>query len=204
MPRMSDSERASSARSLPVVAVEQCVPSRVCLACEVCCRFPEEDSFLRPYFSREEMTRAVKHGLTASCFPSEKGGQIQVVPHPTDDGYLCPAFDPETFHCKIYEHRPLDCRIYPFTIMWNEDRTSVLLGWDKKCPFLVNEATGLDPVETLLPEYIRMASDLKTLLESDQVVHLLAQDSGVITRYQDDVVIVSVLPRLTAKLGETL
>src|SRR5437868_9945275 len=35
----------------PPSALPQLVPSRTCLQCDVCCRFPDPDSSLRPYFT---------------------------------------------------------------------------------------------------------------------------------------------------------
>ena len=200
MPGMSDVPKRQRSGSVPVIMVPQCVPSRVCLACKVCCRFPEQDSFLRPYFTDEEIERAIKEGMEVSSFPDLKGSQIRVVPNPSGDGYLCPAFDPETFHCRIYEHRPLDCKIYPFTLMWNGNHTAVTLGWDRKCPFMVNDATQRDDADTLLPEMTQNASDIQELLESDQVVDLVLKNPQLITRFQDDVVILGILSNLTTRL----
>ncbi len=47
-------EMSNQARLLPMVP--QLVPSKTCLTCEVCCRFPEADIFLRPYFTAEEIS----------------------------------------------------------------------------------------------------------------------------------------------------
>ena len=96
----------------------QLVPSRVCLQCDVCCRFPEAGSFLRPYFTAEEIQRAVARGINPAHFPDPNGSQVSVVPNPSGEGYLCPAFDPATSHCRIYDDRPLDCQIYPLAVMW--------------------------------------------------------------------------------------
>ncbi|HEY5627110.1 MAG TPA: hypothetical protein VIR79_04150, partial [Nitrospira sp.] len=41
----------------------QLVPSSTCLRCEVCCRFPDPDSPLRPYFTEQEVSRAVAGGV---------------------------------------------------------------------------------------------------------------------------------------------
>lgn len=114
----------------------QIVPSTSCLQCEVCCRFPEKDSFLRPFFTGDEIWAAVAAGLAPELFPSTEGAQIHLVPNPAGEGYVCPAFDSETSHCRIYEVRPLDCRLYPFALMWDAERTHVLLGWDTKCPYM--------------------------------------------------------------------
>ena len=43
----------------PPIALPQLVPSRTCLQCDVCCRFPDPDSALRPYFAESEIARAL-------------------------------------------------------------------------------------------------------------------------------------------------
>ena len=48
---------------IPPIALPQLVPSRICLQCDVCCRFPDPDSVLRPYFSENEITRALAGGV---------------------------------------------------------------------------------------------------------------------------------------------
>src|SRR5262245_4888687 len=97
----------------------QIVPSSVCFRCDVCCRFPEADSVLRPYFTEEEIDVAVTRGLSPDRFTDSSGSQIRVIEHPDGQGYLCPAFDPATSHCRIYDVRPLDCQLYPLALMWN-------------------------------------------------------------------------------------
>src|ERR1700686_4917190 len=87
----------------PPVALPQLVPSRICLQCDVCCRFPDPDSALRPYFSEHEITRALTGSVEETAFPNRRGSQVILVPDPHGDGYLCPAFDTATLTCRIYE-----------------------------------------------------------------------------------------------------
>lgn len=176
----------------------QVVPSRVCLSCDVCCRFPEEDSFLRPYFTAEEIRRAVAAGLDPARFPDPAGSQVRLVPNPAGEGYCCPAFDPATSHCRIYEGRPLDCQIYPLALMWRAAGREIVLGWDSKCPFL---AEGEGPGARGNGEAVRgYAERIVGLIESDRTLDLLAGNPGLIGRFQDDVVVLRPLPRLTARL----
>ncbi|MBX3235746.1 MAG: DUF2156 domain-containing protein [Nitrospiraceae bacterium] len=169
----------------------QIVPSRVCLQCDVCCRFPERDSFLRPYFSAEERSQAIAAGLSADVLPHQGGGQVELVPHPHGEGYLCPAFDPTTAHCRIYESRPLDCRLYPFALMWDAAGKRVLLGWDAKCPYLLDSPPpGLD----------QAAEQLTRWLEEDTQVDLLARNPRLVGRFQDDIVGMRKLDRVTERL----
>lgn len=211
---------------IQIAPLPQFVPSRACFSCDVCCRFPEEDSFLRPYFTAEEIQRAVSRGLDPMRFPEPTGCQISLVPSPSGEGYICPAFDPSTSHCRIYDVRPLDCQIYPLALMWSVDRSEVLLGWDTKCPFLRESADegqgvrgeGLESGEAreakaslghqpsaisqqLPPPGIRAYADqIAALIERDETIETFAQNPRLVGPFQDDVVILRSLSRLSERL----
>jgi Fe-S-cluster containining protein len=169
----------------------QVVPNAECLTCEVCCRFPEADSFLRPYFTGDEIAKAVRSGLDRSAFPDASGSQITLVPNPDGDGYLCPAFDPATHYCRIYADRPLDCRLYPLALMWDAAHEHVLLGWDRKCPYLG---------ETPPPAVAEQAEAAAAWLETDAVLGTIAAHPRLIGRFQEDVTVLRPLPELTARV----
>lgn len=173
-------------KSLP-----QLVPNAACFRCDVCCRFPEADSFLRPYFAGQEIAAAVAHGLPRESFPDESGSQIDLRHNPSGEGYVCPAFDSTTGRCGIYEVRPLDCRLYPLALMWDAACTGVVLGWDTKCPFLRDTAS-----DTIAAHAERVAGELA----AEDIVEMLVANPRLIGRFQDDVVIVRSLPQLTARL----
>ena len=172
----------------------QFVPSRVCLSCEVCCRFPEPDSFLRPYFTADEIRQAIARGIDPAHFPDPDGCQVTVVPNPTGEGYLCPAFDPATSHCRIYEARPLDCQMYPLAVMWTADRSAVVLGWDTKCPFMR---------EAVPSEILAHAKTIIATLEREDMLDMMASNPRLVGRFQEDVVVLNPLPRLTARIKGT-
>jgi len=116
---------------------------------------------------------------------------VDVVPNPSGEGYLCPAFDPGTGQCRIYEARPLDCRLYPFALMWDAAGERVLLGWDAKCPFLLDSPP---------PGLGQAAEDLARWIEDDARVALLARNPRLVGRFQDDIVELCRLPRVTERL----
>lgn len=185
--RIVDSEPSVSASK----AVPQLVPSSACFRCEVCCRFPALDSFLRPYFTEREIAAAIAHGVAPDSFPDASGSQIIPVRNPSGEGYICPAFDPATGRCGIYEARPLDCRLYPFALMWDADQKTVLLGWDTKCPFMR---------ETVPSAIAAHAERMADLLTTDAMIETIAAHPRLIGRFQHDVVILRPLPRLTVRL----
>jgi uncharacterized protein len=181
----------------------QLVPSRVCLQCDVCCRFPEAGSFLRPYFTAEEIRRAVAGGIDPAHFPDPNGSQVSVVPNPSGEGYLCPAFDPATSHCRIYEDRPLDCQIYPLALMWSPPAAAgkgrgaggegqeVVLGWDSKCPFMKES----------IPQDIKSyAERIAAILERDDMIETIVKNPCLVGRFQEDVVILHPLPKLSERV----
>ena len=198
--------------SLPMIPGPQPVPSATCLVCEVCCRFPEKDSLLRPYFTAEEIHAAVSAGVSATSFPDQQGSQISVVPHPDEEGFICPAFEPDTHHCRIYAVRPLDCQLYPFAIMWDQERRTVLFGWDHLCPFLLNpgedqERSPHDVVsripQTLPPHLAEQARAVADRLEQEPLFSTLAAHPNLITLFQPEVAVLHTLSRVTARLHST-
>jgi len=175
---------------MDIRVVEQIVPSRVCFTCDVCCRFPERDSPLRPYFTPEEIQAAIARGISPESFPDHTGSNVAVVPH--GEGYRCPAFQPETGQCGIFEDRPLDCRLYPVAVMWDRDHADVVMGWDSKCPFIRD---NLESTESRA--YVER---IAAFLESQETVQIFISNLQLIGSFQDDVIVLRRLDRLTRSL----
>jgi uncharacterized protein len=170
------------------IALPQLVPSRTCLQCDVCCRFPDPDSVLRPYFTEDEIFRALAGGIEATAFSNRHGSQVILNPEPRGEGYLCPAFDVATATCRIYEQRPFDCQLYPLALMWDKPHSQILLGWDTKCPFMREE----------IPHEIqRHAERVMVLLDQPGIRGHIIAHPRLIGRFQEDVIVLAPLPRLT-------
>lgn len=171
----------------------QLVPSSTCLRCEVCCRFPDPDSPLRPYFTEQEVSRAVAGGVEGRAFPDRAGRQILLVPDLEGEGFHCPAFDSNSATCRIYEQRPLDCQLYPLALMWNAAQDAVVLGWDAKCPFMGEQ----------VPKSIRIHADrVMEILQRPEMVRTIADHPRLVGRFQDDVVQLAPLVSITGALRE--
>ena len=172
----------------PPIALPQLVPSHTCLQCDVCCRFPDPDSALRPYFSENEIARALAGGVEVTAFPDRRGSQVILAPDPHGEGFLCPAFETATSTCRIYAQRPFDCQLYPLALMWDKPHDQVLLGWDTKCPFMREQ----------IPEEIRRHADrVMVLLDQPDIRDHVVSHPRLIGRFQEDVVVLALLPRLT-------
>lgn len=172
-------------------AFPQLVSQASCFRCDVCCRFPEADSFLRPYFTAHEIVEAGTHGLSLEYFPDPSGSQVNLVGNGDGEGYLCPAFDPASSRCGIYESRPLDCRLYPLALMWDAAHKEVVLGWDTKCPVMR---------ETIPARISAHAERVAALLNTEETIATIVANPRLIGRFQDDVVVMRALPKLTARV----
>jgi Fe-S-cluster containining protein len=177
----------------PSSALPQLVPSHTCLQCDVCCRFPDSDSPLRPYFTEQEIVQALASGVEETAFPNRRGSQVILVPAPSGEGYLCPAFDAVASTCRIYEQRPLDCQLYPLMLMWDESHAQIVLGWDTKCPFMREE----------IPEKIQRHADrVMALLDQPGMRDRIVAHPRLIGQFQADVVVLARLPHLTVALAD--
>lgn len=158
----------------------QIIPTEVCLSCDVCCRFLDKESPLAPIFTENETERLTSQGIDKTLFQRQKDGksrQIELIPY--EAYYICPFFDAKTHRCKIYASRPLDCRLYPFTIMFSEDRNSVVLGVDMLCPFS-EKRYEFDSFQQHMGQVI-------DYVESEDVRSHILENWSLIGEYQDTV-----------------
>jgi len=168
--------------------LKQIVPSQTCLACDVCCRFLDSKSPFAPIFTDEEYGKALSSGLLENQFSITSDGssrQIQLKSH--QDMFICPAFDPKTQHCTIYRDRPLDCQIYPFMLMWSADYQSVLLVVDRLCPYTENQIQD-SQFKTYIDEMVEFLESIKKNI---------AQNYSLVSHFQEDVIVVRQLQKLT-------
>ncbi len=158
----------------------QIIPSEICLSCDVCCRFLESDSPLAPIFTKDEKQSLLSQGKDATLFRDREDGiSSQILLRSYKDYYICPFFETETNKCSIYANRPLDCQLYPFALMYNEDRSGVVLGVDMLCPY--SEAYFESEV---FQQHLQSIIDY---IETDEVKEIIATHWSLIGTYQDTV-----------------
>ena len=139
--------------------MKQFIDPEFCLKCDVCCRFLDAETPLAPLIGGKEA------GLIA-C----------------GERFICPNFSISNNNCKDYDHRPTDCRIYPFVVMYDETYKDVLLSVDPKCPHAPEDG---------YKEALRyFNTELKDI------------DPSYISRFQDDVRIIGELAALKKKISE--
>ncbi|MFA6350662.1 MAG: hypothetical protein WCY12_07060, partial [Candidatus Omnitrophota bacterium] len=57
------------------------IPGKLCLSCDVCCRFIDKNAALRPFFFPHEITQKIKPYL-------DKSGRV--ILKPFQDTHICP------------------------------------------------------------------------------------------------------------------
>lgn len=175
------------------IEIPQPIPSEMCLACDLCCRFPERDSFLCPFFTEEEIPRAARLREDRVEFrpvPPSAGGQV--IPVPWGSGFRCPFFDPETQFCHIYRDRPLDCQLYPYALMLDPASSGVWLGIDTKCP-------ATDDSE-VMERLVTSAARIWEAAMSSGLIRRLERSPRLIGPHQPDVLPLFRLEELTGAL----
>lgn len=155
----------------------QLIPSEICLECPVCCRFPEKQAALSPFFFPDERSQAESLRVKGS-FRSKGASQAELVP--CGHGFACSFFNPEDHTCRTYSARPLDCSMYPAVVMRSQDREKVLLGADTKCPALARPS-----VEGKLRQYLNL---IQRYLEDTTPSSLIGKYPQFITEFQEEVV----------------
>lgn len=154
--------------------IKQYVPQEVCLKCQGCCRFKEENSIWSPCLLEEEIEGLIdKEGIPAISVDINK--RILLVPGPDTEGFVCPCLNIGDNKCRIYSLRPFECQLYPFLISLRNKK--VILTVDLNCPYIK---------ETLNTNSLKEYSEyLASVLNTPAFLHRLKNNPQLIQAYED-------------------
>ena len=158
----------------------QLVPSEICLECPVCCRFPEKQAALSPFFFPGERSQVELTQSKGSFREAAQGAASKAELVACGHGFACSFFNPEDHTCLVYEARPLDCSMYPAVVMHGSDHQKVFLGADTKCP-----ALSRSEVVAKLQNYLNL---IQRYLESTTLLSLIRKYPHFISEFQEEVV----------------
>ncbi len=156
-----------------MIPLRQFVPSDVCLACQGCCRFAEDNSVWLPCLLDEEIQDLLDKNIPPATITLDR----KIVPKPKHDGdgFVCAFLNEQDSSCKIYGMRPFECQLYPFLIALRGKK--VILTVDLNCPYIEKTVNT-----EAFKEYVRY---LEAFLNAPAQVELLGNNPHIVQAYQD-------------------
>jgi Fe-S-cluster containining protein len=106
----------------------------ICQNCRGCCKFKKDKTYFAPIFNKDEINLIKFKGYFIDSFKPHKNShdvfQIKLIENKKDYSYhVCPYLNENTHICKIYDLRPIDCKIWPLVIMKDCDAKKTLLAY---------------------------------------------------------------------------
>lgn len=154
--------------------LKQFVPQEVCLKCQGCCRFKEQDSVWSPCLLDEEILELVdKEGIPPASISSNK----RIVPVPCEgiEGFICAFLDAKENKCKMYTMRPFECQLYPFLLNLRDKK--IILTVDLNCPYIQEHINT--------KEFKEYAEYLTAFLNSPKQIKMLKDNPHLLQAYEE-------------------
>jgi len=155
-----------------MIELNKFIPQEVCLNCEICCRFSSLDSQWSPSIGRSELENIIKLNIIppALLISSNNKGPVRIALTAYKNYFVCPCFDVQNNKCKIYPHRPFECRLYPFLLL--KVNKKFYLAYDTKCIYTKNIS--------MLKEYIKY---LKIKFNEQKTLNFLKKNIELFSGY---------------------
>ena len=155
--------------------IPQFVPQQVCLSCDGCCRFKEQNSSWRPKVAKEEIDQ-IALGLADKIFSkkfTDAQGHIRAV----QNGGVCRCtfFNTQYNTCGIYSYRPFECQLYPFLLARKGEE--IFISVHLNCPF-IQENKGKDAFQ-------RFTGALRNYFGSDDTKNFLKRNPLLAADYSE-------------------
>ncbi len=155
----------------------QFVPSLVCLACDGCCRFSDDESPWRPKIAQEEIDAVKKEELPNKDLSHDFVDGNNSIKTATCDGQtICRFLLAEANTCDIYVFRPFECQLYPFVLTRKDNGISVAV--HLACPF-IQKNHGKE-------YYLQYVGYIKEFLNRQDVLNFIQQSSSLISDYKNE------------------
>ena len=153
--------------------MKQFLPQGVCLRCQGCCRFKEQNSAWLPCLMDEEIQELLDRKIPPALISMER--KIQPYSNPAGEGFICAFFDIKDNKCKIYDWRPFECQLYPFLINLRDRK--IILTVDLNCPYVKDNLQS--------KEFKEYADYLISFLNSPVQIKLLKDNPQLLKAYED-------------------
>ncbi|MCR4337343.1 MAG: phosphatidylglycerol lysyltransferase domain-containing protein [Candidatus Omnitrophica bacterium] len=150
--------------------LKQYVPSSVCLSCDGCCRFKEQNSRWRPRVGLQEKTQlSLAEKIFATAVDEE--GSLKTIS--CGGMHLCQFFNATDHTCGVYQNRPFECQLYPFLLTRWQGKVAICVHWN--CPHVQKHFGSL--------EYQKYVQYLQDYFGQAEVKEFVEKNPGLIGDY---------------------
>ena len=147
------------------VSLKQFVPSEVCLKCDGCCRYKEEDSAWRPKLGADDQNSLA--ALITAGGVLDGQGYIKTIKN--CGKHFCRFLNQGDNTCGIYTKRPFECSLYPFILSRTPEAVKVYV--HLSCPYVQDllPSADYDAYVTYLKEFFGRA-DIREFLSRNKAM----------------------------------
>jgi len=121
------------------ITCDSCANCKICR--DICCYYGKNEQECSPIFTKENAEKIEKKFGKKIFKPFENSKrifQLKLIKSKKPSIYICPFFDEETKKCTIYNLRPLDCILFPFTLVRRNGKIYLGIVNEKMCPPMKN------------------------------------------------------------------
>ncbi len=172
-----------------MIVISNLIPEKICLSCDICCRYTEDSNQWTPFILKEELP-GFKSSLALPPFVESSG--LNIDPVKDKNNYICPFFVSAKNRCRIYPERPLDCRLYPFVISYDSTYSQIILSCDRQCPFAADKKNA--------KKIEKYARSLKNVIDAEEMAETIYLNRGLIMPYNDSFLRIFKLDKATHKI----
>lgn len=148
----------------------QFVPQEVCLSCDGCCKFKEQDSSWRPKVAQEETNT---QDSTANLLSQELDENSSIKTIACQEQFHCTFFHTEDHKCHIYGYRPFECRLYPFLLTKREETPAICV--HLSCPHIQEKWQSED--------FKSHVEELKKYFQKQEILAFIRRNPSLIGDY---------------------
>ena len=145
--------------------LKQFVTSDYCRSCRGCCVFHDADSIWGPHIIPAEANEIMRLGCAAGLSVDRR----HILTEPAGASHRCAFLGSADHHCRIYQDRPFECRLYPFVI--SSEQRQLRMYAHLACPFIQEKFHSLEGQVYLayLREYFSRSASRATLCANTDV-----------------------------------
>jgi len=151
--------------------------SEDCFSCQNCCKFYLKEEYFAPIFTDKELLSIPLNMRKKAVFTSHKKSnkvfQVKLTSSKKENGILiCPFYNEDKQHCKIYPVRPLDCQLWPIILTKSKYKNivNITIAESTYCPSIDKSITGKMNYYSYIIKYLNSAIFVNKLKKYPEII----------------------------------